>query len=101
MSTPKNYRLAYVGMAIELLRPLATDYVVTSEFQTENFAFLEWSDPRPQPEVEEVLRIVEALRAVEDSVETVYTEEQLSLVPQPVEEAPEQEGLSGSGSGLA
>ena len=97
----KTYRLAYAGMAIELLCPLATEYVVTSEFEPERFAFLEWNDPRPQPEEAEVQRLVYALRALEDTVETVYTEDQLALLPQPEEEPPAETGLSlPEGSGL-
>lgn len=97
MEAPKIYRLAYAGMAIELLRPLATDYVITSEFQPENFAFLEWNDPRPQPEVADVQRLIYALRAVEDTAEAVYTEEQTKLLPQPEEEPPPDTGLSQPG----
>jgi len=77
----KNYRLAYAGMAIELLRPLAVDYAITSESDVDGLAFVEWNDPRPQPDISDVQRIVYALRAVEDSVESVYTKEQMTLLP--------------------
>lgn len=85
MEIEKKYRMAYAGMAIELLRPLATNYVMTSEFDTEAMAFLEWTDSRPEPDIDEIKRIIYALRDIEDSVENVYSEEQLAIFKQAAE----------------
>ena len=96
MEIQKKYRLAYAGIAIELLRPLAVDYVMTSEFDTDAMAFLEWNDARPEPDIEEIKRIIFALRAIEDSVENVFSDEQLAIFEQAAAEqaAAEQAGLS-------
>ena len=85
MEIPKKYRLAYAGMAIELLRPLAANYVMTSEFDMEVMAFLEWNDARSEPDIEEIKRIIFALRAIDDSVENVYSEEQVAIFKQAAE----------------
>lgn len=102
----KAYRLAHAELAIELLRPLVSpsDYDVVGEFDIANFAFIDWRDSRPQPEVYEVQEIVYALKGLEDGMTPIYTEAQLEII-NPKEESPvEQDSPLGGGnrvSGLA
>jgi hypothetical protein len=92
----KTYRFAHAETAIELLRPLAVDYVAQGQYTMQDFAILEWNDPRPQPELEEIQILVGALRAAEDLAVPVYTEEQLAAVGASEEaEEPLDVGLGG------
>ena len=102
----KAYRLSHADLAIELLRPLVSpsDYEIVGDLDIANFAFIDWRDSRPQPEVYEIQEIVYALKNLEDAITPIYTEAQLEIIT-PKEESPiEQDNpLGGSGgvSGLA
>lgn len=62
---------------MHLLRPGAS-------WEISNSSFSRWDDPRPCPTWEEVQATMEKIRAFEDSIDTVYTEEQLQqLLSQP------------------
>jgi hypothetical protein len=62
---------------MHLLRPGAS-------WEISNSSFSRWDDPRPCPTWEEVQATMEKIRAFEDSVDTVYTDEQLQqLLSQP------------------
>ncbi len=77
MKQPKIYRLYGIDTAMHLLRPGAS-------WEISNSSFSRWDDPRPCPTWEEVQATMEKIRAFEDSVDTVYTEEQLQqLLSQP------------------
>lgn len=67
--TDKTYRFYGVDMAIALLRPGA-------RYQISNNTFSQWDDPRPCPSWSEVLETLEKMRAFEDSIDTIYLEEQ-------------------------
>jgi hypothetical protein len=77
MKQPKIYRLYGIDTAMHLLRPGAS-------WEISNSSFSRWDDPRPCPTWEEVQATMEKIRAFEDSIDTVYTEEQLQqLLSQP------------------
>jgi hypothetical protein len=77
MKQPKIYRLYGIDTAMHLLRPGAS-------WEISNSSFSRWDDPRPCPTWEEVQATMEKIRAFEDSVDTVYTDEQLQqLLSQP------------------
>jgi hypothetical protein len=58
---------------MHLLRPGAR-WEITNNF------FSLWDDPRPCPTMEEVHETMEKIRAFEDSINTIYTEEQLEKI---------------------
>lgn len=66
----KIYRLYGVNTAIQLLRP-------GSKWSIQNKTFVEWNDPRPCPTWEEIDETMEKIKAFEDSINTIWTEEQL------------------------
>lgn len=77
MKQPKIYRLYGIDTAMHLLRPGAS-------WEISNSSFSRWDDPRPCPTWEEVKTTMEKIRAFEDSIDTLYTEEQLQqLLNQP------------------
>ena len=53
-----------------LLRPGA-------KWEISNGVFTRWEDERPCPTIEEVYETIEKIRAFEDSINTIYTSEQL------------------------
>ena len=64
-------RLMYgIDTAMHLLRPGAR-WEITNNF------FSVWEDPRPCPTMEEVHETMEKIKAFEDSINTVWTQEQL------------------------
>jgi hypothetical protein len=67
--TDKTYRLYGVDIAIALLRPNA-------RYQISNNTFSQWDDPRPCPSWDEVVDTLEKIKAFEDSINTIYLEEQ-------------------------
>jgi hypothetical protein len=69
MMTDKTYRFYGTDIAIALLRPGA-------RYQISNNTFSQWDDPRPCPSWEEVLETLEKIKAFEDSINTIYLEEQ-------------------------
>jgi hypothetical protein len=65
----KLYQLYGIDTAMHLLRPGA-------KWEISNTMFTRWEDPRPCPTMEEVLETMEKIKAFEDSINTVWTEEQ-------------------------
>jgi len=55
---------------MHLLRPGA-------KWEISNNVFTRWDDPRPCPSIEEVYQTIDKIREFEDSIATVYTDEQL------------------------
>jgi hypothetical protein len=58
-----------IDTAMHLLRPGA-------KWEISNTMFTRWEDPRPCPTMEEVLDTMEKIKAFEDSINTIWTEEQ-------------------------
>jgi hypothetical protein len=65
----KIYMLYGIDTAMHLLRPGAR-WEITNNF------FSVWEDPRPCPTIEEVHATMEKIKAFEDSINTVWTQEQ-------------------------
>ena len=65
----KIYQLYGIDTAMHLLRPGA-------KWEISNTMFTRWEDPRPCPTMEEVLDTMEKIKAFEDSINTIWTEEQ-------------------------
>ena len=65
----KHYQLYGIDTAMHLLRPGA-------KWEISNTMFTRWEDPRPCPTMEEVMETMEKIKAFEDSINTVWTEEQ-------------------------
>ena len=66
----KIYQMYGIDTAMHLLRPGAR-WEITNNF------FSLWDDPRPCPTMEEVHATMEKIKAFEDSINTVWTQEQL------------------------
>jgi hypothetical protein len=71
--TTKQYMMYGIDTAMHLLRPGAR-WEITNNF------FSLWDDPRPCPTMEEVHETMEKIRAFEDSINTIFTEEQLEQI---------------------
>jgi hypothetical protein len=69
----KIYMMVGIDTAMHLLRPGAR-WEITNNF------FSVWDDPRPCPTMEEVHETMEKIRAFEDSINTIFTEEQLEQI---------------------
>jgi len=67
------YRLYGVNVAMELLRPGA-------KYEISNTEITRWEDPRPRPTWEEIKETMDKLKELEDSVPTIWTEEQLKVI---------------------
>ena len=65
----KIYQLYGIDTAMHLLRPGA-------KWEISNTMFTRWEDSRPCPTMEEVLETMEKIKAFEDSINTIWTEEQ-------------------------
>jgi hypothetical protein len=65
----KLYQLYGIDTAMHLLRPGA-------KWEISNTMFTRWEDPRPCPTMDEVLETMEKIKAFEDSINTIWTEEQ-------------------------
>lgn len=70
----KVYRIYGINMAVEMLRPGA------KWEWTGGVGFTRWDDPRPKPSAEEVEETMEKIKAFEDSINTIYTAEQLEKI---------------------
>lgn len=70
----KIYRMYGINTAIELLRPGA------KWEWTGGLGFTRWDDSRPQPSKEEVDETMEKIKAFEDSINTVWTEDQIKEI---------------------
>ena len=66
----KVYRLYGINTAMHMLRPGA-------KWEISNNYFSRWEDPRPCPTMEEVYETMEKIKAFEESINTIWTEEQL------------------------
>jgi hypothetical protein len=66
----KIYQLYGIDTAMHLLRPGA-------KWEISNTMFTRWEDPRPCPTMEEVKETMEKIKAFEDSINTIWTEEQI------------------------
>lgn len=64
------YQLYGIDTAMHLLRPKA-------KWEISNTMFTRWEDSRPCPTIEEVHEVMEKLKQLEDSINTLFTEEQL------------------------
>ena len=69
----KIYRLYGVDTAMHLLRPGA-------KWEISNTMITRWEDPRPCPTWEELMDTMEKIKAFEDSINTIYTEEQIKEI---------------------
>jgi len=65
----KHYQLYGIDTAMHLLRPGA-------KWEISNTMFTRWEDPRPCPTMEEVLETMEKIKEFEDSINTIWTQEQ-------------------------
>lgn len=65
----KIYQLYGIDTAMHLLRPGA-------KWEISNTTFTRWEDSRPCPTMEEVKETMEKIKAFEDSIDTIFTEEQ-------------------------
>ena len=65
----KIYQMYGIDTAMHLLRPGAR-WEITNNF------FSVWEDPRPCPTMEEVRETMEKIKAFEDSINTIWTQEQ-------------------------
>lgn len=70
----KIYRFYGIDVAMDLLRPGAK-----WEWSS-GVGFTRWEDSRPQPTKEEVEKTMEKIKAFEDSIDTIWTEEQLNEI---------------------
>lgn len=68
--TTKIYMLYGIDTAMHLLRPGA-------KWEISNTMFTRWEDPRPCPTMEEVLDTMEKIKEFEDSINTIWTQEQI------------------------
>ena len=66
----KIYQLYGIDTAMHLLRPGA-------KWEISNTMFTRWEDPRPCPTMEEVLDTMEKIKEFEDSINTIWTQEQI------------------------
>jgi hypothetical protein len=66
----KIYQLYGIETAMHILRPGA-------KWEISNTTFTRWEDPRPCPSMEEVKETMEKIKAFEDSINTIWTEEQI------------------------
>jgi hypothetical protein len=66
----KIYKLYGINTAMYLLRPGA-------KWEISNGVFTRWEDERPCPTIQEVYETIEKIKAFEDSINTIYTAEQL------------------------
>lgn len=64
------YRYYGVNTAVELLRPGA-------RWEISNRKFTVWDDPRPCPTWEQVVETMEKIKAFENSIETIWREDQI------------------------
>ena len=67
----KIYRLLGYRVAIEMLRPNVKRWEITDN------KFSVWEDERPMPTMEEIIQAQDAAKKFEDSINTIYTPEQL------------------------
>lgn len=69
----KVYQFYGLNVAIALLRP-------GSKYEASGTGFLKWDDPRPCPSWEEVEDTMKKIKDFEDSINTIYTKDQLKQI---------------------
>ena len=68
-----------IDIAMQLLRPNA-------KWEISNGVFTRWDDPRPCPSIEEVYWVMDKIREFEDSIPTVWLDEDLAKLKADAEE---------------
>lgn len=68
--TKDFYQMYGIDTAMHLLRPGA-------KWEITNTNFTRWEDPRPCPTWEEVAETLEKIKAFEETINTIWTEEQI------------------------
>lgn len=71
--TQKIYQLYGIDTAMHLLRPGA-------KWEISNTMITRWEDPRPCPSWEELMETMEKIKAFEDSINTIFTDEQIEKI---------------------
>lgn len=66
----KIYQLYGIDSAMRLLRPGARWEITNNKISI-------WDDPRPCPSMEEIKQTMEKIKAFEDSINTIWREDQL------------------------
>jgi hypothetical protein len=66
----KIYQMYGINTAMHLLRPGA-------RWEITNTKFTVWDDPRPCPTMEEVRETMEKIKSFEESINTIWTDEQI------------------------
>jgi hypothetical protein len=66
----KFYQLYGLNVAMYMLRPGARWEITNDHFSV-------WEDPRPCPTMEEVKETMEKIKAFEESIDTIWLEEQV------------------------
>lgn len=66
----KIYKFYGIDVAMHLLRPNA-------KWEISNTMFTRWDDPRPCPSWEEVVWVMEKIKEFEDSIPTIWLDEDL------------------------
>jgi hypothetical protein len=69
----KIYQLYGINTAMHMLRPGA-------RWEIHNNGFSVWEDPRPCPTIEEVYETMEKIKAFEDSINTIWREDQIKAL---------------------
>lgn len=69
----KIYQLYGIDSAMQLLRPGA-------KWEISNRDFTRWEDERPCPTWQEVEETMEKIKAFEDSINTIWTKEQIEVL---------------------
>jgi len=69
----KIYQLYGINTAMHMLRPGA-------RWEIHNSGFSIWEDPRPCPTIEEVRETMEKIKAFEDSINTIWREDQINAL---------------------
>jgi hypothetical protein len=69
----KFYQLYGINTAMHMLRPGA-------RWEIHNNGFSVWEDPRPCPTIEEVKETMEKIKAFEDSINTIWRDDQIKAM---------------------
>jgi hypothetical protein len=69
----KIYQLYGIDTAMHLLRPGA-------KWEISNTMITRWEDPRPCPTWEELMDTMEKIKSFEDSINTIFTEDQIEKI---------------------
>jgi hypothetical protein len=75
----KLYRMYGIDVAMSLLRPNA-------KWEISNTTFTRWDDPRPCPSWAEVVWVMDKIREFEDSIPTIWLDEDLNKMKVDAEE---------------